>query len=171
MIILIIQRMVKDLWRFLFIFLLFTLPFIYTIYDIVQDSKLPAAYRNDSAVNTYFPNLGTAHYSLFTAMFNMVPFASLEVGERTSLYILHALFTTIVIILLINLIIAVFSHSVSKVMSHEDVLLVIQNIGICWYVETRFMMFLPVLYNRIKHRIFPQHGDRLILKITTINCS
>ncbi len=171
MIILTMQRMVNDLLRFLFIFLITTLPFIYTIYDIVQNSKLPSAYRNDSAVNTYFHNLGTAHYSLFTAMFNMVPFASLEVKERTSLFILHVLFAIMVIILLMNLIIAVFSHSVSKVMSHKDVLLVIRNIGVCWYVETRFMMFMPVLYNRVKKRVFPQHGDRLVLSLTTINCS
>ncbi len=171
MVILTIQKMVKDLLRFLFIFLLFILPFIYTIYDIVQDSKLPAAYRNDSVVNTYFPNLGTAHYSLFTAMFNMVPFAALEVKERTSLFILHVLFAIMVIILLMNLIIAVFSHSVSKVMSNEDVLLVIQNIGMCWYVETHFMMVMPVLCNRVKQRVFPQHGDRLVLSLTTINCS
>ena len=166
-----VQRMVVDLIQFLFMFSLFIFPFIYVMYDIIKRGRLPEAYANNSMVQTYFPNLATAHYSMFTAMFNMVQFNSLEVEENISLYILHLLFVITVVILLMNLIIAVFSNSVADVMSNKEVLMVVHTIGLCWYTELRFKMFLPWLYRRMKDRAFIKRDGKIVYRVASVNCS
>ena len=60
-------------------------------------------------------------YTVFTIMLNIVNLTSFHIHNQTILYLLHMAYIFMMAILMLNFLIALFSHSVAEIMAHKEV--------------------------------------------------
>ena len=126
---------------------------------------------NATNVNHYFPNLPMSHYSVFISMINMVDYTSLEVENKTIIYILHLTFVVVIAILLLNLIIAVFSTLVAEISSNRHVIFNLTKHSVLRLSMDRMMKIMPHLVRWLQKRYCQCSGNKIYIKTVTIYSS
>ncbi len=160
-----INRLFGDLYSFSAILALFMSPFIMTLHHTIN--------RRHKVCTLGFSNYIDSYYSMFLAMINMLDVEKLakglEIKESTpTLYFLHFFYVFTVSILLLNFLIALFSHSVAKTMEHENILVPLNNLNIMLYLEKSMNGILGWWFKIMKRKCFTYRDGRLFITSVTI---
>ncbi len=161
----IINRLFADLFSFWLILVLFMCPFTIAVYHTVN--------RRQEVCMFGFRNHLDSFYSIFLAMNNMLDIQELakelKVNESAfTLYVLHYFYVFNVNILLLNFLIALFSHSVAKTMENEKILVQLNNLKIMIYIEKAFNGILGWWYQNMKRKCLTYRDGRLFLTSVSI---
>ena len=163
-IVVLIRELVLDLFMFVFIF-----TFCISLFS--RTFMLFFGVNSQQGCVEDFSSYGKAAYNLYRAMLNMVDFTQYDVIDRPMLFINHFMFASIVGILMVNILIAVFTNTIdlsqagvnSDVVTTITLLLKVLNIHV-------LLSHLP-LVNRLYHyyyaarlrRCFVCEGSRVLL--------
>ncbi len=161
----IINRLFADLFSFWLILVLFMCPFTIAMYHTVNRRKEVCMFG--------FKNHLDSFYSIFLAMNNMLDIhelaKELKMNESTlTLYVLHYLYVFNVNILMLNFLIALFSHSVAKTMENEKILVQLNNLGIMIHIEIVCNRMLGWWFQSIKRKCLTYRDGRLFLTSVSI---
>lgn len=159
------QRMFGDLASFILFLIIFMFPFGGTILHIVGRGKAvcPAGFGNAMEVL----------YSTILMLVNMMGVRELSTEldssvDVYSLYITHAAFIFMEAILMLNLSIALFSHSVAKIMEHKNVIINLQRLYIVVIFEWKLKPILGWLFRFMKRRCFVYKNGKLFISSVSV---
>ncbi len=140
-------------------------PFGGTILHIVGRGKAvcPAGFGNAIEVL----------YSTILMLVNMMGIRELSTDldsstDVYSLYITHAAFIFMEAILMLNLLIALFSHSVSKIMEHKSVIIKLQRLYIVVIFEWKLKAILGWLIRTMKRKCFTHKDGKLFISAVSV---
>ncbi len=150
-----IERMMKNLIQFIFVFLLFHFSFTYAFMKTLRGHAL------STICTHHFYSIWKSFYGTFMIMLNMIDLNEYTSADATALFILHCIYVFIVAILLINFLIAMLSSSYSDVSENKDVISRIQAMSLAVVVESRTPTCLWPLSRWLQKRHFVVEGDRL----------
>ncbi len=161
----IINRLFGDLYSFLAILILFSAPFVMAMQHIIN--------RREIECTPHFRNSVDSFYSMFLAMNNMLNIEKLVEGLEleesvTTLYFLHFFFVFSVSILLLNFLIALFSHSVAKTMEHEKIMVSLNTLNILLYLEKLLSGILGWWFKIMRRKCFTYRDGRLFVTCVKI---
>ena len=138
-----IQNMSGDLLRFAILFILFQIPFSMAFFVNLT------SYGKDCARgHPGFDGIPQSLYGVFGLMLNTISIYSYDIDEWYTFAFLHILYLGMVPIMLINLLIALFSDSVSKVAPYQSHILTIQ----------RHVVTAP--WNNLVHKVFSGYLEK-----------
>ena len=157
------QRMLCNLAKFGIIILLFYMPFAIVFPKfIVKTANGTCPHEFNSAISTF--------YTSFTTILNMNSFHAFETSSLESLWLVHVLYITIVAILLLNFLIAIFSESYTEVANNPEVVSNIQWMSVIALIDFRMARFMRSLTERLKRNYFIYEGDRIYVKDFRLRC-
>ncbi len=150
------QRMLGDLTSFAIFLVLYMFPFGATIGRILS--------RGKEICTPGFENNEQAFYSMFLIMNNMVNIRELSSSldslvDVYSLYLTHLLFIFLGALLMLNLLIALFSQSVSKIMEHKNIIINLQRL----LIVVSFEWKLQFCFKIMKRRCFQHREGKLFI--------
>lgn len=159
------NRMIFVLFQFFVLFLMMFLPFVHIFYRLLENSNgCPNSSFSSSVVEHY--------YNTFLILLNMISFNQFkEEVSRSNFYLLlfiHVLYVFLLSILLINFLIALLSHSVSDVMEHKDINILVQQLLVVGIADTFNRHFFNVIRNFVQRRCFHIEGERIFLIRTSV---
>ena len=129
-----LQRMVFVLLQFCIIFAIIFVPFVHLFYRLLQGQ--------DGCSNPHFsPSIFENCYNTLIVIFNMIDFHQYKEETGDSYYtllIVHVVFVFLFQILLINFLIALFSHSMAEVMETKTSFLTVQKLNVLFMLESIF---------------------------------
>lgn len=108
-------------------------------------------------------------YSTFLAMQSMVEFDTMGLEEPRWVYVMHAIFTIIVNIFLLNYFIAVLSESAAAFGSYRDELFLLQRLNMCLLLERRVGWLLGWIFDVFQRRHFVCKNGRIYLTHTNVD--
>ncbi len=158
----IMQRMLGDLASFYLFLVVYMYPFSATFYHIVMRAKTgcPAEFRS----------MTESLYSMILFANNMIDVRTLsnnvDSNDVKSLYYTHIAFIFLVVILMLNLLIALFSHSVAKIMEHKNVIINLQRLYTVVTFERKIK--LGWLFKIMKKRCFTHKDGKLFVTSVSI---
>ena len=161
----IINRLFGDLWSFLLILVIFASTFVMPMHNIVNRGQKECTFGFTSYFDSY--------YSMFLAMNNMLDIQklanTLQTNESTfTLYSFHYLYVFFINILMLNFLIALFSHSVAKTMQYENILVPLNNLNIMFLLEKSMRGFLGCWLEIVKRKCFTYRDNRLFVTSVTV---
>ncbi len=161
----IMQRMLGDLASFIFFLIIYMFPFGGAILHIVGRGKTECPEGYGSSMDVL--------YSTILMLVNMMGIRELspEVESSTdvySLYITHSAFIFMEAILMLNLLIALFSHSVAKIMEHKNVIINLQRLYIVVTFEWKLNSVLGWLFRLMKRKCFIHQDGRLFISSVSV---
>ena len=133
----IIQRMLKDMFHFLVLYVILFFSFSQTFYNLFQMNNV---------CSEEFYTVPMSMYSTFRIMLNMLDLTSYEGTDMTDVSILHISYVIVVPILLVNFLIALMSNSVSDVAENRYIIMTLQRLSTALLVEERLAKFIPQVY-------------------------
>ena len=136
-----VQRMLIDLLSFFIIFAMFILSFSFGFYMLTGTSK------------TLLPLL----YDSFRLSLNMMDFSQ----ASGALQFLHVAFVFVIVYLLQNIIIAIFSSSFQHVYQNKDIIFCVQSLSISLIFEQQWSRIMRPLYNRLRRKYFIYEDGRI----------
>ena len=158
----IFQEMLTDFFNFLLVQLIFLIA-----YGLGFFSLLSSEGKDCSKAAPGFNKFDSIFYSIFTMMLNMVSLDTYDIEDRFNLQVLHILFVTMVPIVLINFLIALFSDSVQRVMKYKKHLQRFQFF-MHFYIADFFMWWIiPKYYEKHQKVAFAHNDDRYYLVVTS----
>ena len=110
-----------------------------------------------------FTSLSTSLYSTFRIILHLIDFRKYDNTDVISLYTLHVIYVFVTAILFINLLIAVFSSTVSWVEEYKNVVLTIQRLYMVVATEIRLSKLCDKLFRRYTKQYFRVSNDRIYL--------
>ena len=113
-------------------------PFVHLLSRIYSDVGVCDVIRLDST--------STAMYDVFTINMNMIKFKSVSEFQDSYIYALHVLYVLLISIILMNLIIAVYSDTVSQLARHRSVISHLQRLSIVLLIERRVSILMYPYY-------------------------
>lgn len=163
------QQMLFDMKNFLITFIVFAMPYAYVMSSLISMEHWSQSRRNQTFVeNVYFSSYLMSHYSVILMALNMVDFVDMELSDKTIVYIVHFLFIIVVPILLLNLLIAVFSTSVSQITEHKTINLTAHRLNLVWMLENSFSTLCPALLRLLHKDVFHKRKGRICFRIVRI---
>ncbi len=158
----VLQRMVRDTMLFVFVFLMFTLPYIILFDKIINN--------NAKVCNEHFETFWESAYSTFLAQINMMNFQvyDLEGQDKAVLGIVHCIFVFTVPILLINFLIALFATSVANFTENQMIIMKLQRLCVVLAAEMRLqrLSFVRQWYEKSQRKYY--HVEKGDVYIRTI---
>ncbi len=161
----IMQRMLGDLSSFMLFLIIYMFPFGGTMLHIVGRGKTvcPAGFGNAMEVL----------YSTILMLVNMMGIRELSSEEESStdvysLYFTHAAFIFMEAILMLNLLIALFSHSVAKIMEHKNVIINLQRLYIVVVFEWKLNPILGCLFKFMRRKCFKHRDGKLYISSVSV---
>ncbi len=159
----IMQRMLGDLASFFLFLVVYMYPFGGTFAHILMRAK--------TKCSTEFSSMQEGHYSMVLITMNMLDVRKISnnlesPSDVQSLYITHIAFIYLVAILMLNLLIALFSHSVAKIMEHKNVIINLQRLYIVLTFERK--MKLGWLFKIMRKRCFTHKDGKLFVTSVSI---
>lgn len=151
----IIQRMFKDMFHFLVLYILLFFSFSQTFHNLFYIKGICTDEFKDPFMSTY---------SSFRVMLNMLELTDLKIGNITDVAILHVAYVIIVPILLVNFLIALMSNSVSEVAENRYLIMALQRLSAALQIETRFGMHIPFLYKYIQEKLLVTSEGRVYVE-------
>ena len=155
-----LNRMIVILFQFIVLFVLMFLPFVHIFYRLLAQST-------NCATQKFSPSVLEHYYNTFIILLNMINITELYGDARNSNYylllILHVCYVFVLSILLINFLIALLSYSVTDVMEHKDVVVVVQQLLVLAISES-FSSHFPSMKNYFLRSRFHVEGDKIYLK-------
>ena len=136
-----VQRMLIDLLSFSIIFVMFILSFSFGFYVLTDTSK------------TLLPLL----YDSFRLSLNMMDFSHVS----GALQFLHVAFVFVIVYLLQNIIIAIFSSSFQHVYQNKDIIFCVQSSSISLIFEQPWSIIMQPLYSRLRRKYFIYEDGRI----------
>ena len=159
------QRMVQSLVNFSAIMLIFILPFAFTFPKFVYKDVNGTCPEEYNFVISSF-------YTSFTVIFNMNDFRSVNtfsVSAQESLWLIHVIYVTLVAILLLNFLIAIFSDSYTIVANNPEVLTTIQWLSIIATLDLRLPRCLRCVLSSLKRKYFTYQNGRIYVKVLCLS--
>ena len=153
-----IQRMFYNLGKFSIIMMIFVSPFMSIFPKFVSKN-------DDGTCPDEFSSAVSSWYTGFTTMLNMNDFRSFDAPSRESLWLIHVMYVTIVVILMLNVLIAIFIDSYREVANHPEVLANVQWMVIMAVIDFRVPRCMYPLVRWLKRRHFTYIDDRLFIKV------
>ena len=141
------QRMLHSLAKFSVIMLIFVLPFGFIFPKFVSrkaDGTCPEEF--DSTISSF--------YTSFTVILNMVDFRSFDAPSKESLWLIHVFYITLIAILLLNFLIAIFSDTFKELADNPEVVSTIQWLSIMASIDFRLPRCMRPIIERLKRRHF-----------------
>ena len=133
----IIQRMLKDMFHFLVLYVILFFSFSQTFYNLFQMNNV---------CTKEFHTVPMSMYSTFRIMLNMLDLTSYKGTDMTDVSILHISYVIVVPILLVNFLIALMSNSVSDVAENRYIIMTLQRLSTALLVEERLARFISRVY-------------------------
>ena len=98
----------------------------------------------------------------------MIDITQFNIHNAEILYLLHGAFTTIISILMLNFLIALFSNAVAEVSEDSDLIVTIQRLSVVLTVDRRFRWIGKLLgYEKLLKRNFiMENGQVYIVTMT-----
>ena len=155
-----VQRMLKDLFRFALIFVIFLSAFALSFRRILLGDSYECPEHFGTIVETL--------YSSFLVMINLVNFREYENVDKVSLYILHVVFVFFIPILLINFLIAALTQSFSDVYRNLVAITQTQRLALMITIQMRIAGPMQALYKRLQRVAFVYHNKILCLRHSLI---
>lgn len=123
--VIVVQRMLQDMFNFTLIFIFFFVPFTHAFYRYLTF---------DCAASTL-----DVYYETFTIMLNMADTRAymLQTSDPLVFMLLHMLYVFIVAILLVNFLVALMSNSVAEVANNRQAIITIQRISVVLQLEDK----------------------------------
>ena len=152
------QRMLYSLGKFSIIIFIFVFPFMVVFPKFVSkndDGTCPDEYN--SAVSSW--------YTSFTSILNMNDFRSFDAPSRESLWLVHVFYVTVIAILTLNFLIAIFADSYTDVANNPEVVANVQWMEIIATIDFRIPRCLYPLVRWLKRRYFTCIDGRLYVTI------
>ena len=157
-----IREMTADLVAFLFMFCFYTAIF-------ARQFMLFFNVNSKQGCVEDFSSFQMSLYSLYLTMLNMESFTDFDVHSREILYIHHFSYVSIVGILLLNLLIAVFHNTLKKVKDNKEIVLSLSRLSIVVELDYAIASF-PLLRKLYRMLYFPlirsnfvNDGERIFL--------
>ena len=151
------QRMLYNLTKFFIIMMIFITPFAIMFPKFI--------FRNDDGTcPDEFSSAVSPWYTSFTTILNMNNFRSFNAPSKESLWLIHVMYTTIIAVLLLNFLIAIFADSYSEVANNPEVITNIQWMAIIATIDFRMPRCLYPLVRWMKQRYFSYTNGRLYVK-------
>lgn len=157
-----IREMTPDLASFIVMFCFYTAIFARQFILFFNVNSKQGCIRDFSS----FP---MALYSLYLTMLNMEDFTQFDVYAREILYIHHFAYVAVVGIMLLNLLIAVFSNTLSKVKEEKEFTIYLSRLNVICF-QHYGLSIVPVLswiytpiYRATVRKHFVCEGDRVYL--------
>lgn len=133
----IIQRMLKDMFHFLVLYVILFFSFSQTFYNL---------FYMGTVCTEEFHTVPMSMYSTFRIMLNMIDLTGYQGTDMTDVAILHISYVIVVPILLVNFLIALMSNSVSDVAENRYIIMTLQRLSAAILVEERLAKFIPQVY-------------------------
>ena len=151
------QHMLYSLVKFFVVILIFVLPFVFLFPKFILEGA-------DGTCPEEFSNTISSMYTTFTMLLNMNDFRAFDSPSKEALWLLHVFYITLVAILLLNFLIAIFSDSYKKVANHPSVISDIQWLSVIAAVDFRIPSCMRFIVNWLKRRHFFCHENRMYVK-------
>ena len=155
-----LERMLFYLAKFSIIICVFFIPFA----SVFPRFILPV----NGTCPVEFDSVTASFYTTFTVILNMVDFHSFSTPSPEGLWLVHVCFVSIVSILLLNFLIAVFLDAYTEVASHAAIIVGVQWLLITAIVEHRIPAGLRRLLEIRKKKYFHYSSGRYYVKIARI---
>ena len=160
---LIIQNMLKDVLKFVIIFVLIVETFALCFLDVLSSGG-----QDCSKGAPGFTSISSSQYAIFSVMLNMIPMESYhEVDDQLSLKILHMVFVMAVPIVLINFLVGLFADSVQRVTQIKDLALCFQRYNAILIPDYFFSVVTPNYYRRRQRMAFAEENDHYYIVLTS----
>ena len=154
------QRMLVYLAKFSVIICVFFIPFASVFPRFIQPVN--------GTCPTEFGSVTASFYTTFTVILNMINFHNFSTPSPEGLWLVHVCFVSIVSILLLNFLIAVFSDAYREVASHAALSLNVQWLLIITVVENRIPKVMRPLLETRKKKYFHYSNGRYFMKFARI---
>ncbi len=112
--VMIFLKMMHDSLSFVLVTCIITTAFIFPFSYLANNF-------HESLCVEQFSGIIVSTYTLINAMFNVVNFSNVGIKDDIGLFIVHLSFIFLIVMLLLNLLIAIFSDAVSFVSKHKDI--------------------------------------------------
>lgn len=159
-----LQHMVKDLVDMIVIIFVFLAGFAATFYN-----HLTSYGNNPSGGGPDFQNLFISFYGAIKATFHTAQFGSGIQQNQFTFIVLHTTFILLVALLLLNLVIAVFSESVSHISKYKQFILMFQQHMLTQDADLVMLSFIRGLRRKYVKRFFAHNIDKIYLIVTIYN--
>lgn len=156
-----LQRMLANLLGFLCMFSVFA-AYYSAIFDRLVNQKKPVCEKE-------FASITATLYSTFRTLINTLDFRSFLVQDPFTLMLAHISFVFTGSILLINLLIALFSSTVSWTENNRDLILCVQRLSMISLLELRLSYVADKLFRKYQSRFFVQEKGRIYIKADVVN--
>ncbi len=161
--VLIVQKIVLDMVPLGIIAFLICAPFWSPFSHVIND--LPSQTCQEG-----FHNPIEITYSLFKAFFNTFSFEDFYISDRIGFIFIHMVYVVMGCLLILNMIIAVFTDSVSFISGHKDMFLSLQVLA---YSErnAEFLGYLPFFKKQMTRKmpkIYKVINEHIFLECTYI---
>ncbi len=150
----IIQRMLKDMFHFLVLYVILFFSFSQTFYNL---------FFMNSVCSQEFYTVPRSMYSTFKIMLNMVDM-DFQGADQTDVAILHITYVIVVPILLVNFLIALMSNSVSDVAENRYIIMTLQRLSAALLVEERLGRVISRLYQIQQKKLFVVKEGRVYVQ-------
>ena len=155
-----IQNMLGDVARFSILVLLFQLAFSWSFFMNIT------MYGKDcDRGHPGFSSIQESFYGIFSLMLNIISPENYVIENKASLCLLHVLYIVMVPVMLINLLIALFSKSVSRVAPYEPHILTFQH----YIISTQVVHFISRMssnyHNNKLRSVFDYKDGKLFLVV------
>ena len=141
-----VQRMLVDFLSFGVLFILFFFSYVFGFYILSEDAD----------------DLSDSMYGTFQLMLNMINYAE----SNYNLQFLHVAFTFMIVYLLLNILIAIFTLSFNGVYEYKDIILMVQCLSVSLLIEPVMSKVMGRFHNylRKKYLVF-ENGRVYVTKI------
>ena len=159
------ERMVQSMVNFSAIMLIFILPFAFTFPKFVyKDVNGTCPEEYNSVISSF--------YTSFTVILNMNDFRSINTfsaSAQESIWLIRVIYVTLVAILLLNFLIAVFSDSYTIVANNPEVLTTIQWLSVIATLDSRLPRCLRCILSSLKRKYFTYQNGRIYVKVLCLS--
>ena len=152
------QRMFYNFGKFSVVMMIFVTPFVITFPKFILKNYNGTCPDEFSSGVSYW-------YTGFTTILNTDDFRSFNAPSRESLWLIHVTYVTIVAILMLNFLIAIFADSYRDLANNSEVIANLQWMTIMATIDSRMPPCMRPLVRWLKRRHFTYIDDRLYIKI------
>ena len=139
-----VQRMLLDLFSFSFIFILFFASYGFGFYILDNDHH-----------GSFMMSL----YDTFRIMLNMKDFSH----ANSAVQLLHVIFIFMIMYLLLNILIAIFTSSFEEIKKQKEIIMRLQSLAIAFGFEHFLPRFMSSLYDFRRRKYLVYEGEKIFI--------
>ena len=154
------QQMINDLFRFGMLIMMFIVPFMFTFGNfMLRDTSgtCPAEYTG----------VASSLYSGFEISQNLQDIRGFASPNKEGLWLAHVAYVILVVILLLNFLISIFTDSYATVAANPDIIYELQWLSVLATIDGRIPTCLRPLLHKMKRQFFAVEGSLEKLAVKT----